>query len=88
MCCTVGQQGHGRGVTGVNINNSPIWHLRPVKPAKQEQVKEGLPVMQSSMQRPPFIQGRRCGHTDAVEVGQHNRCQRFNFTNKHQAKES
>lgn len=37
----------------------PIWHLRPVKPAKQEHVKEGFPVMQSSMQRPPFRQGLR-----------------------------
>lgn len=43
----------------------PIWHVRPVKPAKQEQVKEGFPVMQSSMQRPPFRQGLRCGQTDA-----------------------
>jgi len=48
-------------------HNPPIWHRRPVKPVKQEQVKEELPVMQSSMHWPPFRHGRRCGHTDARE---------------------
>ncbi len=45
----------------------PIWHLRPVKPAKHEQVKEGFPVMQSSMQRPPFWQGLKLAQTEAEE---------------------
>lgn len=43
----------------------PIWHLRPVKPAKHEQVKDGFPVMQSSMQRPPFWQGLKLAQTEA-----------------------
>ena len=45
----------------------PIWHLWPVKPAKQEHVKEGFPVMQSSMHRPPFRQGLRFGQTEAED---------------------
>lgn len=54
--------------TGSGVNrDSPIWHRRPVKPAKQEHVKEGFPVMQSSMHWPLFRHGRRCGHTDAEE---------------------
>lgn len=57
---------HNRA-TGSGVNDSPIWHRRPVKPAKQEQVKEGLPVIQSSMHWPLFRHGRRCGHTDAEE---------------------
>lgn len=62
---------HNRAGSGIDYN-SPIWHRRPVKPAKHEQVKEGFPVMQSSMHWPPFRHGRRCGHTDAVERGQCN----------------
>lgn len=49
------------------IIHLPIWHLRPVKPAKHEQVKEGFPVMQSSMQRPPFWQGLKLAQTKAEE---------------------
>lgn len=49
----------------------PIWHVRPVKPARHEQVKEGFPVMQSSMQRPPFRQGLKCGQTDADKKKKH-----------------
>lgn len=53
-----------RAGSGVS-RNSLIWQRRPVKPAKQEHVKEGFPVMQSSMHWPPFRHGRRWGHTDA-----------------------
>ncbi len=66
--CSVCVQ-HNRAGSGV-VHNSLIWHRRPVKPAKQEQVKEGLPVIQSSMHWPPFRHGRRCGHTDTAERGQ------------------
>lgn len=62
-------QGRQRGKKKSVDSNSLIWHLRPLKPAKHEQVKEGLPVMQSSMHWPPFRQGRRWGHTDAAERG-------------------
>ena len=37
-----------------SFRNSLMWQRRPVNPARQEQVKDGFPVMQSSMQRPPF----------------------------------
>lgn len=66
MCVKHNREGSGVG------HNLLIWHRLPVKPAKQEQVKEGLPVIQSSMHWPPFRHGRRCGHTDAIERGQSN----------------
>lgn len=57
----------GRGGWKDFIIGLPIWHLRPVNPAKHEQVKEGFPVMQSSMQRPPFRQGLKLAQTEAEE---------------------
>lgn len=37
-----------------------------MKPARQEQVNEGFPVMQSSIHWPMLRHGRRWGHTEAV----------------------
>lgn len=50
-------------------SDSPRWHCLPVKPARQAQVYEGLPVTQSSMHVPPLRHGRRARHTEAADTG-------------------
>lgn len=49
--------------------DSPRWHCLPVKPERQAQVYEGLPVTQSSMHVPPLRHGRRARHTEAADTG-------------------